>query len=283
MKSLPVAAARTRGQPATAPAAPAPSPAPLRALDGVRQPLYVSLARALMQEIDSGRYAVGSLLPTEDALSLRHGVSRHTVRQALRELKEEGVIWSRPGVGTKVRARSTGGRFFSGINTVADLLQFVEATEMHVLSRAEAIADDELADQLRCKPGQAWHEITILRKLPQHKLPLSYLQVYLRPEFATAAGPQKLLTRPIYSLVEQRFRIRIVEVQQEITAANLTRTMAKALKAKEGQAAMRITRYYLDRNGTVIEVGIGHYPSGRYTQRSRLREQNAEGEDVGGG
>jgi len=248
-----------------------------RPFDGVRQPLYLSLARSLMQEIDKGRYAVGTALPPEDSLAQRYGVSRHTVRQALRELKDDGVIWSRAGIGTMVRARSEASRFFSGIKTVSDLLQFVDATEMHVIARGEVVANAELAAQLYCQAGQAWTEISILRKVPQQKLPLSYLQVYLRPQYADAVGPQKIFKQPIYTMVEARFGVRIVEVRQEITAANLSRTMARALKAKEGQAAMRIARYYLDRTGAIVEVGIGHYPSGRYTQRSRFRAQSAEG------
>lgn len=262
------------------PLAPAtPPPTETRLVGGGRQPLYVALARTLMQDIEQGRYAVGGLLPPEDTLAQRHAVSRHTVRQALRELKEEGLIWSRAGIGTQVRARSGTARFFSGINTVSDLLQFVDATEMHVIGRREVVADAGVAEQLHCKPGQAWSEISILRKLPQNELPLSYLQVYLRPEYAGAVGPQKLFSRPIYTLVEARYGVRIVEVLQEITAANLTRTMARALKAVEGQAAMRITRYYLDRTGSILEVGIGYYPSGRYTQRSRFRAQSNGGEE----
>ncbi len=251
-------------------------PASARPIAGTRQPLYLSLARAVLQDIDSGRYAVGSSLPTEDALAERYGLSRHTVRQALRELKDEGVIWSRAGIGTMVRTRPEAPRFFSGINSVADLLQFVGTTEMHVVSRQEVIADAELAVQLHCQPGQLWYEFSILRKLPGSALPLNYLQAFLRPEYADAIGRRKVLKQPIYSLIEARHGVRIVEVLQEITAASLTQGMALALKATEGQAAMRVTRYYLDRSGSVIEVGVGHYPSGRYTQRSRFRAHAAD-------
>jgi DNA-binding GntR family transcriptional regulator len=76
--------------------------------------------------------------------------------------------------------------------------------------------------------------------------------------------------------------VRIVEVQQEITAVNLGAEVARALKTTEGQAAMRITRYFLDRSGTTVEISVGHYPSGLYTQRSRFRAQRGNGEDVGG-
>jgi DNA-binding GntR family transcriptional regulator len=254
----------------------------VRTFDGGRQPLYVSLAGALMRDIERGRYAVGSTLPTEDALSQRYGVSRHTVRQALRELKDEGVIWARPGVGTKVRAKPETPRF-SSISTVQDLLQFVDTTEMHVVSRGEVVANDTLAQQLQCRPGQAWALITIVRKVPKQRLPMSFLQVYLRPEYADAIGPQKVFRGPIYSLVEARYGVRIVEVLQEVTADSLTREMARALKATEGQPAMRITRYYFDRNGLLIEVGIGHYPSGRYTQRSRFRAHNPDSDGRGHG
>lgn len=254
-----------------------------RRFDGARQPLYLSLARALMQDIEQGRYAVGSPLPPEDKLATRYGVSRHTVRQALRELKDDGIIWARAGIGTMVRSRPDAPRFFSGIKTVWDLLQFVDATEMHVVGRRDVEANAALAEQLHCAPGQAWAEVTILRKVPQQGLPLSYLQVYVRPEFAAAIGPEKVFTKPIYSMVEERFGVRIVEVRQEITAANLDREMARALQAGEGQAAMRITRFYLDRAGSIVEVGIGHYPSGRYTQRSRFRAQSADGAGAGHG
>ena len=265
---------------------PSPTPDQLgteRRFDGARQPLYLSLARALLQDIDKGRYPVGSPLPPEDKLATLYSVSRHTVRQALRELKDDGVIWARAGIGTMVRSRPDAPRFFSGIKTVWDLLQFVDATEMHVVDRREAVADAALAEQLHCSVGQAWAEVTILRKVPQHALPLSYLQVYVRPEFAGAIGPEEVFTKPIYSMIEERYGVRIVEVRQEITAANLSRAMAGALQAAEGQAAMRITRYYLDRSGAIVEVGIGHYPSGRYTQRSRFRAQSADGAGAGHG
>jgi DNA-binding GntR family transcriptional regulator len=259
-----------------------PSDPPVR-LEGGRQPLYLALARTLMRDIEQGRYPLGTALPPEESLTRHYGVSRHTVRQALRELKDEGVIWSRAGIGTIVRSRPETPRFFSGIKTVWDLLQFVDATQMHVLSRGELVADGALAEQLHCDAGQAWFGIDILRKLPKEKLPLSYLQVYVRPEYASAIGPEKVFTRPIYSMLEEHFGLRIVEVRQEITADNLDAQMARALKAEVHQAALRITRYYLDRSGTIVEIGIGYYPSGRYTQRSSFRAKTADGAGAGHG
>ena len=245
-------------------------------LDAGRQPLYASLAKALLRDISQKRYPVGSLLPTEDALATRYGVSRHTVRQALRELKDEGVISSHPGIGTRVRSPSETPRVFGGINTIGELLQFAESTQMRVLGRKEIVADADFAARFDCKPGQAWLHVTLLRTVPDQKRPLGHVQAYVRPEYADAIGREKVFTRPVYTYIEERMGVRIVEVQQEITAVNLEADVARALKAAEGQAAMRITRYFLDRSGTVVEISVGHYPSGLYTQRSRFRAQRGD-------
>jgi GntR family transcriptional regulator len=263
-----------RTEPARVEAPPRPQP-----LDVGRQPLYASLAQALMRDITQKRYPVGSLLPTEDAIATRYGVSRHTVRQALRELKDEGVISSHRGIGTRVLSPAETPRVFGGINTIGELLQFAESTQMRVLGRREIVADAAFAARFDCKPGQAWLELTLLRKMPDQKRPLGHVLAYVRPEYADAIGHEKSYTRPIYSYIEERLGVRIVEVLQEITAVNLEAGIARPLKAAEGQAAMRITRYFFDRSGAVAEISVGHYPSGLYTQRSRFRAQRVEREE----
>ena len=242
-------------------------------MDSNKLPLYLALAQTLRQEIDAKKYKIGAFLPPEDQLVVKYGVSRHTVRQALRELKDEGLITSKAGIGTAVSSRSDAAQFFSGIKTISDLLQFVDATQMHVMSQEEIIANAELSEQLHCPEGQVWSSIKILRKVPNTKLPLCFLQVFIWPEHADIFVNRKVLNRPIYSLLEKKKGLRIVEVQQEISAANLTTEMALALDAKEGQAAMRITRFYYDSRGCVVEIGIGHYPSGRYSQRTKFKAQ----------
>jgi DNA-binding GntR family transcriptional regulator len=242
-------------------------------MDANRLPLYLALAQTLRQEINAEHYTIGSHLPPEDQLVEKYGVSRHTVRQALRELKDEGLIISKAGIGTIVSARPDAAQFFSGIETISDLLQFVEATKMHVISQSEIIADAKLSSQLHCPIGQVWTSIKILRKVPQTKLPLCFLEVLIWPEDSDVLLNRKVVNQPIYSLLEKRRGLRVVEVQQEITASNLSIEMALALNAQEGQSAMRITRFYYDSRGDVFEIGIGHYPSGRYVQRTKFKAQ----------
>jgi GntR family transcriptional regulator len=68
-------------------------------------PLYQRIAADLRRAISSGELPPGSRLPTEQELGERYGVSRNTVRLALAELTNEGVIASTQGRGTFVRER----------------------------------------------------------------------------------------------------------------------------------------------------------------------------------
>jgi hypothetical protein len=67
--------------------------------------LYLQVARALKEEIVGGVYPVGTQLPTEDELCERFSVSRYTVREALRRLREDNLVSSRQGAGTVVIPR----------------------------------------------------------------------------------------------------------------------------------------------------------------------------------
>jgi GntR family transcriptional regulator len=67
-----------------------------------QRPLYVQASEALRDLVQRGGYASGDRLPSEIELSQQLGISRPTLREALRLLEEEGSIVRRHGVGTFV-------------------------------------------------------------------------------------------------------------------------------------------------------------------------------------
>lgn len=75
--------------------------APLRA---DQRPLYAQTGEALKALVQRMGYAPGDRLPSEIELSQRLGISRPTLREALRQLEEEGAIIRKHGVGTFVAA-----------------------------------------------------------------------------------------------------------------------------------------------------------------------------------
>lgn len=65
-------------------------------------PLYVQLRELLREEIEKGRWKVGDQLPGENELVRKYGVARSTVRQALLDLVNEGLLYRKQGRGTFV-------------------------------------------------------------------------------------------------------------------------------------------------------------------------------------
>jgi GntR family transcriptional regulator, transcriptional repressor for pyruvate dehydrogenase complex len=105
----------------------------------VRPPAYQLLADELREEITSGRLQPGERLPPEPALCVRSGVSRSTVREALRLLASQHLIVTTRGV--------TGGSFVAH----PDAAQLSEAlsTGLALLSNADGVGFDDLLELRR--------------------------------------------------------------------------------------------------------------------------------------
>lgn len=92
-------------------------------------PLVQRVHHQLRARIASGEYASHSRLPGEHDLSAIYGVSRPVVREALRRLREDGLIFSRQGAGTFVRGTERGqghALAFAPVGTIADVQRCYE-------------------------------------------------------------------------------------------------------------------------------------------------------------
>lgn len=64
---------------------------------------YIKVHNDLKKLILKGKYEIGDLLPSENALSLEYGLSRMTIRNALKNLEVDGLIYRRQGKGSFVK------------------------------------------------------------------------------------------------------------------------------------------------------------------------------------
>lgn len=72
--------------------------------------MWQEVADAITEEIKAGRPPVGGRLPNERELAAQHGVALNTIRRAVRELRERGLVATLPNKGTfVVRAEPEGG------------------------------------------------------------------------------------------------------------------------------------------------------------------------------
>ncbi len=128
------------------------------------QPRHALVAPSHLEQITADRYPVGTLLPTEAELRKQFGVSRTTQREAIRWLRDRGMVLTRPGVGTTVLAKQPSARYIHGIESISDVFQYTKNSRNPVvLSAHERDADAVEAELLRCAAGQRWLRMELTR------------------------------------------------------------------------------------------------------------------------
>ena len=236
----------------------------------VRGARHEALSAAIAAAIHAGRHAVGSALPTEAELQERFGASRYAVREALRELKDAGLVTSHAGIGTIVRSRRPAPRSVQVMGSLDDVLQIVRDTRFATVAERDMRVDAAAAARLSIADGETWRTFELLRFSDARKEPLARILVHVRPEFA-GVGPDIGKSRqPVFRLVEERFGERVAEVHQQVTAARLHAAEARLLEAKSGTPALLVLRRFVNASGRTILVSEGLYPEGRFALVNRL-------------
>ena len=129
------------------------------------RPLLTDVVRdALRRAVITGEYPPGSRLPNEDGLGDRFGVSRATVREAVRGLVEEGYLSRRQGSGTYVTARPL---LRNSLDTNFSYTAYLESTGVRagrrILGVRTIAADGAVADRLDVAPGTGVVELRRVR------------------------------------------------------------------------------------------------------------------------
>ncbi|HSI60123.1 MAG TPA: GntR family transcriptional regulator [Ideonella sp.] len=241
---------------------------------------YGHIARELTEGIAAGRFPVGSLLPTELELCEQYGTSRHTVRAALHELQELGLVSRRKNVGTRVEAAKPSGAYRQSLASVEDLAQFGEAHVRTVRSVEEIVADLVLAKELGCPGGTRWLRISSLRMVDGAAgLPMGWTDIYIPPTYAEIGelvrdSPEKLVS----TLIEARYGRRIAQIRQDIQAVSVPAALAGELQVAAGSAALKIVRRYFDTSREAFEITVTLHPAERFTYSVQLHRAREAGD-----
>lgn len=238
-------------------------------------PLYVRIARVLKEEIVSGAHMVGSLLPTEEALCERFSVSRYTVREALRLLREEGLVSSRKGAGTVVIPPRSSGADTHHVMSINDLLAFGADTRFAIESIRTVLIDGKLASRTGLQSGDEWLEVCGYRHAEGLDAPVCRAEYYINRAYAAVGRLLQRHSGPIFPLIEDMFGQSIVEVQQQISATLVSPALATGLKVKEGSAALEVRRTYKTSDGNIAQVTINTHPASRFQHAMTMRRAKA--------
>ena len=230
---------------------------------------YLQVARALRKDIVDGVYPVGSQLPTEHELCQRFSVSRYTVREALRRLRDDNLVSSRPRAGTLVVPRTPSDAY--DVMSINDLVAFAIDAQFIIESIAMVTIDDELATRTQLGKGQEWLAVRGFRETEDAEFPLCRTEYYINRAFAAVGRLLQRHSGPIFPLIEDLFGLRIVEVHQEIAAVLISPALAAGLAIEPGTPALEVHRTYTTSDGQVAQLTINTHPASRFRHSMTMR------------
>jgi GntR family transcriptional regulator len=240
-----------------------------RAVDpGLPIPLYHQIYVLLREQILSGVYADQALVPTEQALSNRFGVSRITAKRALDELAAEGLVVRQRGRGTTVVGRMPSRPLSANISGLLEnLLMLGLKTSVAIVEFDYVAAPEEVRAALDLPEGA---EVQRAVRVRSHDgAPLSYSVSFVPAEIGRAYDRKDLMTTPLLALLE-RAGILIGSADQTIGAALADSVVAPLLGVRVGSPLLSITRTVFDQNGRPVEYITIRYRPDRYQYRMKL-------------
>ncbi|RCK43555.1 FadR/GntR family transcriptional regulator [Thalassospira profundimaris] len=214
-----------------------------------REKLADQLYGQILEQIVSGNLSEGTKLPSENEICASFGVSRPVVREALRKLQSDGLVYARQGVGSFVKKRPPQGLIeFGGVNDVAGLLRCFEArsaiegaTARMAAERASMRHHREIEGALKMlEQGVAAGDIADKADLDFHMA------------IARASGNEIFLTilNSLHNVMQKSMNVAL-NITRSGSAERAKRVLAEhrqiydAILGRDGESAELMMRYHL--------------------------------------
>jgi len=225
-----------------------------------RCPLHLQAQQHLLSLIENGTYEPGQRFPSEADLAAQLGISRPTLREALLNLEQEGVIVRKHGIGTFV-APGYGNRLESGLECLESVLDLAARQGMQVsvdgLRVQEELAGPELADKLHVTPGILL--TSVRRVIVVDTLPVAYMLDVAPTSIFSPADVGETFKGSVLDLLRQKQGIQIAQAVADIVALNADASLAEKLRIKLGRAVLLLEEILFDREGTAMEFSRNYF------------------------
>jgi DNA-binding GntR family transcriptional regulator len=223
-------------------------------------PLYFQVAQQIERAISEGDLAPGDRLDNEISLAEQFGLSRPTMRRAIQELVDKGLLVRKRGVGTQV-VHGQVTRPVELTSLFDDLTHNHQTPTTKVLVNEIVEAPDEVGARLSIAHGSP---VLHLRRLRfAHGEALAIMENFL-PEDLIPLGEADLTTRGLYQLMRSR-GVNIRVAKQRIGARTGTPEECTLLGERKGSPVLTMERAAHDDSGRPVEWGRHAYRASQYS------------------
>ncbi|MFC4223308.1 GntR family transcriptional regulator [Lysinibacter cavernae] len=228
-------------------------------------PLYFQVSKRLESAIRSGHLAAGAKLENEVSLGERLGISRPTIRRAIQELVDKGLLVRRRGVGTQV-VQGPVTRQVEFTSLFDDLRTSHQNPSTRVLTFERVEAPSAFAEHLGVRQGSLVHHIRRVRLASE--VPVAILENYL-PITAIDLNREALTTSGLYAQLQAK-GVTMRVAKQRIGARLATPEETELLSVDVGSPVLTMQRTAYDSAGAAVEYGTHCYRTDYYSFETTL-------------
>lgn len=240
-------------------------------------PLYYQVEHVIRQRITSGEYARGSQIPSENELSREMGVSRVTVREALRELVRANMLVKVQGKGTFVAQHLPTGlpamKFTGFLEELYDQVQKVAVKDVEI---TRIPITDELRKLLQRGPAES--ELVRIKRLRHvNDAPYAFTINFLPVEIGQQIREKELLRVPLLWILQEELKIPITRAHETVEAAAADPEVAEKLEIPLLSPVMHVKRVMYTERDRPLELVESYYRADRYQYSVNLIRVKRDG------
>ena len=218
-------------------------------------PLYFQLEKLILEEIESGAYPVGSLIPTEKELSQMFDISRTTVRQAIADLVQKDRLYRVKSKGTFVARPKVGQGFIQNIQSFADDVSSAGRTpRTEILDMRVVELPQDVAFQMNLPVDTK--AVYLYRKRYADSEPIVRVMTYLPYDLCGFVLEHDMACESLYQVLSEREDTRVTHIIRTCEARAANAEDAAVLDIKRGKPIHYFVSMGHNQNGRLIEYSI---------------------------
>jgi len=232
-------------------------------------PKYLQIREILVRRLER-QMRVGDQLPTEHALCQEFGVSRETVRDALRGLEADGLISRTPGQGTFVARLPPASRETRLTGLSEDFSRFKLDTAARVLAKGPVLPQPAVAEVMASPRDEMVYRIFRIRFF--EGAPFSLHEAFLPLDVGAQVARLDLSKTSIVHVLRSALRLDIWEDHQRIEAVAADTEAARLLEIGLGAPVLHMVRHFKIGADRPIVLFRSLYRSDRYYYTVKLAQ-----------
>jgi GntR family transcriptional regulator len=231
-----------------------------------KTPLYLQARRYLLNLIEGGAFQPGEQLPPEAALAAQLGISRPTLREALYNLEQEGLIVRKHGVGTFVSRRTlvleSGLEVLESLDSQARRLGL--NTEVVHLVISERPATEEERRMLQLSEGEPVDVLDVDRVIAIEGEPFAYLKDVVPLTYLRRQDLGEQFSGSVLDVFLQQDTVLPAASHTQISAEDADAQLADRLGVPEGAALLKLVGQLYSYDEKVLDYSLSYFMPGHF-------------------